>query len=138
MLEFLSMSHCLHMAQQTFVYLTTVFPMSCEQPSSPLKSQAPPPTSVCFQPKMVLKVRVSAILVSDSVSLGLSHIHILLNSCLTFCVNLSYVSLIFRPGRRTKKGGGNLPSQQWAWSNSQVFKRMGVWLFSELVQSTQL
>ena len=34
-----SESHCLHMAQQAFIYQTFTFPSLCELPSSPLKSQ---------------------------------------------------------------------------------------------------
>lgn len=98
MLEFLSMSHCLHMAQQTLVYLTTAFPTSCEQPSPTSEVPSPTPNILfCFQLKMVLKARVSAILASDSISLGLSHIHMLLNFCLTFCVNLSHVRQLEEP-----------------------------------------
>lgn len=52
---------------------------------SPLMSQTPPHSILCgLSLKMVFKVRSWAIVVSDSVLRGLSHVYMLLNFCLIF------------------------------------------------------
>ena len=80
-----SVSHFLCRTQQTFVYQMSAFPSPCQLPSSLLKSQMTIPNLLfCLQLKMGFKVRVLAILVSDLVFLGLSHVYTSLNFCLIF------------------------------------------------------
>ena len=66
-----SVSHPLCRAQGTFVYQRFAFPSPCELPSSASKSQITTPRILlCVELKMVFKVRLTAILVSNSVSLS--------------------------------------------------------------------
>ena len=96
-----SVSCCLCLAQQTSVYQTLSFPSACQLPST---TQLPPQTTTSilfgFQLKMVFNVRASAILMSYSVFLRLSHVSMLLNFGSIFFY-LSHVSVILIPARRT-------------------------------------
>ena len=58
-----SVSHCVCLAQKPFIYQTFAFSSPCQLPSSPLKSQTSTPNNLfCLQLRMVLKIRVLAIL----------------------------------------------------------------------------
>ena len=73
-----SVSQCLCMTQQTFVYQPFDFPPLYELPSSPLTFQATTGKILfCFQPKMIFKVSAVVILVSYSVFLGFSYVCVL-------------------------------------------------------------
>ena len=66
-----SVSHPLWRVQETFIYQRFAFPSPCELPSSASESQiTTPKVLLCVELKMVFKVRLSAILVSYSVSLS--------------------------------------------------------------------
>lgn len=66
-----------------------------------LKSQTTTSILFGFQLKMVFNVRASAILMSYSLFLCLSHVSVLLNFCSIFFCYLSHVSVILIPARRT-------------------------------------
>jgi len=98
----LAESLCFWKAQETFVDPTFAFTSLYELPSSPWEVpnyylQQPLLSSV----KGGIYVKVSTILVSYSVFLGLSHIYILFSP-----VNLSHSNLTFRPVQKRE----NFPS----------------------------
>ena len=79
-----SVSHPLCRAQGTFVYQRFAFPSPCELPSSASKSQITTPRILlCVELKMVFKVRLTAILVSNSVSLSSVQFSSVVQSCPT-------------------------------------------------------
>ena len=89
------------MVQHTFVYQIFVLPTSCELPSSAFKSQITTPSILLYLAEDDISVRVSVILQSYSVFLGLSHVHVIKLLCDFSPVNLSHVNLVLRPARRT-------------------------------------
>ena len=92
LLEFLSVPLC--MTQQTFIYQTFVFPYPCKLLSSSLKSQTTTHNILfCLQPKMICKVRVSAILLSYPVFLGLYNVHIVIKFLRDFLLLICFMSI---------------------------------------------
>ena len=89
------------MAGQTFVYQIFALPTSCELPFSAFKTQITTPSILLYLAEEGISVRVSVILLSYSVFLGLSHVHVTKLSCDFSPVNLSHVYLVLRPARRT-------------------------------------
>ena len=81
-----SVSHPLCRVQGIFVYQRFAFLSPSELPSSASKSQiTTPKILLCVELKMIFKVRLTAILVSNSVSLSSVQFSSVVQSCPTLC-----------------------------------------------------